>query len=85
MKDKTPRRYRQDIQNLKEANLLEGERISMSLQEFGLYCERDQLQIAAYEGLAKYLQKQYGITLCLSSRKTRGNFVNEGKGEEQTY
>jgi len=85
MYDKTPRRYRQDIQNLKEANLLEGERISMSLQEFGLYCERDQLKIAAYEGLAKYLQKQYGITLCLSSRKTRGNFVNEGKGEEQTY
>ena len=85
MKDKIPRRYRQDIYSLKEANLLEGERISMSLQEFGRYCERDQLKIAAYDGLAKYLQKQYGITLCLTSRKTKGNSVNEGNAEEQTY
>ena len=85
MKDKIPRRYRQDIHSLNEANLLEGERISMSLQEFGRYCERDQLKIAAYEGLAKYLHKQYGITLCLTSRKTKGNPLDEGKGEEQTY
>ena len=64
---------------------MEGERISMSLQEFGRYCERDQLKIAAYNGLAKYLQKQYGITLCLTSRKTRGNSVNEENAGEQTY
>ena len=85
MKDKIPRRYRQDIYSLNEANLLEGERISMSLQEFGLYCERDQLKIAAYDGLAKYLHKTYGITLCLTSRKTKGSSVDEGNAEEQTY
>ena len=85
MKDKIPRRYRQDIYSLNEANLLEGERISMSLQEFGRYCERDQLKIAAYDGLAKYLQKEYGITLCLTSRKTKGSSVDEGNAEEQTY
>ena len=77
MKDKIPRRYRQDIQNLKEANLLGNERISMSLQEFGQYCERDQLKIAAYTGLSKFLQESYGITLHLTSRKTKGNVVDE--------
>lgn len=72
MKSNIPRRYRQDIQNLNEANLLSGETITMSLQEFGQYCERDQLKIAAYTGLSRYLQESYGITLRLSSRKTKG-------------
>ena len=83
--NKIPRRYRQDIQSLKDANLLLGGTIAMTLQEFGKYCERDQLKIAAYDGLAKYLHKTYGITLCLTSRKTRGNSVNEENAEEQTY
>jgi hypothetical protein len=34
---------------------------------------------------AKYLQKQYGITLCLTSRKTKGSSVDEEIAEEQTY
>ncbi len=73
---KIPRRYRQDVQHLKDAELLSGDTISMSLQEFGKICERDQLKIAAYNGLSKYLQQNYGITLSLSSRKTKGGFVN---------
>ncbi len=72
-----PRRYRQDIQRLKDANLLLGGTITMTLQEFGKYCERDQLKIAAYSGLGKYLQRAYGISLCLTSKKTRGNSVND--------
>ena len=71
MKSNIPRRYRQDIQNLNDANLLSSETITMSLQDFGKYCERDQLKIDAYDGLSKFLQKKYGITLCLSSRKTK--------------
>lgn len=77
--NKIPRRYRQDIQNLTDGNLLCGETITMSLQEFGQYCERDQLKIAAYTGLGKYLQKAYGISLCLTSKKTRRDSVNEEK------
>ena len=75
--NKIPRRYRQDIQNLNEANLLSGETITMSLQEFGQYCERDQLKIAAYTGLGRYLLENYGISLCLTSKKTKGSSVNE--------
>ena len=75
--NRIPRRYRQDIQNLTDGNLLCGETITMSLQEFGQYCERDQLKIAAYTGLSKFLQESYGITLHLTSRKTKGNVVDE--------
>ena len=85
MHDKVPRRYRQDIQSLKDANLLLGGTITMTLQEFGQYCERDQLKIAAYTGLGKYLQKAYGISLCLTSKKTRGDSINEENAGEQTY
>ncbi len=73
---KIPRRYRTDIKNLQDAGLLGGDRINMTLQEFAQYCERDQLKIAAYTGLSKYLNKEYGISLQLTSRKTKSNFVN---------
>ena len=76
MKTKIPRRYRKDIESLTEANLLSGETIAMTLQEFGKYCERDQLKIAAYRGLSNFLQKTYGISLLLTSRKTRDNSKN---------
>ena len=75
--NRIPRRYRQDIQNLTDGNLLCGETITMSLQEFGQYCERDQLKIAAYTGLSRYLLENYGISLCLTSKKTKGSSVNE--------
>jgi len=51
--------------------LLNGKQIVETLQDFGKICQRDQLKIAAYQGLRNYLLKQYGITLVLSSKKTK--------------
>lgn len=70
-----PRRYKPDIDNLVMlyGDLLEVEKheIVSTLQEFGKICPRDQLKIAAYQGLRNYLLNQYGITLVLSSKKTK--------------
>ena len=72
---RVPRRYRDDISNLMvhygDLHLLNGKQIVETLQDFGKICQRDQLKIAAYQGLRNYLLKQYGITLVLSSKKTK--------------
>ena len=70
-----PRRYREDVECLSliygNLDTLRGDEICTSLQQFGKVCQRDQLKIEAYQGLTKFLLKQYGINLRLFSRKTR--------------
>lgn len=72
---RVPRRYRDDVIGLTsyygDLNLMEGIVIEETLQNFGKVCQRDQLKIAAYQGLSSFLQRQYGISLVLSSRKTK--------------
>lgn len=72
---RVPRRYRDDVIGLMnyygDLNLMEGIVIEETLQNFGKVCQRDQLKITAYQGLSNFLQRQYGISLVLSSRKTK--------------
>lgn len=72
---KVARRYKEDIAHLTayygDLYSLEGHQIKSTLQEFGKICEREQLKIAAYQGLTSYLQKNYSLTLHLTSRKTK--------------
>ena len=72
-----PRRYKDDIDHLTafygDLNAVPGHRIESTLQDFVKICPRDQLKVAAYQGLASYLQKHYGLTLHLTSRKSKGD------------
>jgi len=70
-----PRRYKSDINTLVmlhgDLREIEGHKLVYTLQEFGRICERDQLKVSAYSGLIAYLQRQFSLTLVLTSRKTK--------------
>lgn len=70
-----PRRYRQDIVSLisryGDLDRMKGQIITTTLQDFSAICQRDNPKIASYDGLAKYLKKEYDITLDIKSQKTK--------------
>lgn len=69
-----PRRYRQDIINLTaqygDLGNLRGQTITTTLKDFSAICHRNSLKVAAYNGLAKCLIKEYNITLDIKSQKS---------------
>ena len=70
-----PRRYRLDIVSLisryGDLDKMKGQTITTTLQDFSAICQRDNPKIASYDGLAKYLKKEYDITLDIKSQKTK--------------
>ena len=70
-----PRRYRLDIVSLisryGDLDKMRGQTITATLQDFSAICQRDNPKIASYDGLAKYLKKEYDITLDIKSQKTK--------------
>ena len=51
--------------------------IETSLQDILRVCPRQRKRADAYTGLASYLKKQYGITLTITSNKTKKGDKNE--------
>ena len=51
--------------------------IETSLQDILRICPRERKRADAYTGLASYLKKQYGITLIITSNKTKKGDKNE--------
>lgn len=74
-KSRIPRRYKQDIMNLTakygDLNNLSGQTISSTLRDFSSICQRDSPKVASYNGLAKFLGKEYNITLDIKSQKSK--------------
>lgn len=79
--EKNENKYESDIEALK---LLYRDRFSTgltiietSLQDILRICPRERKRADAYTGLASYLKKQYGITLIITSNKTKKGDKNE--------
>lgn len=52
--------------------------IITSLHDLLRICPRDRKRADAYIGLISYLKKQYGVTLIITSNKTKKGDTNEG-------
>ena len=51
--------------------------IETSLQDILRICPRERKRADAYTGLISYLKKQYGVTLIITSNKTKKGDKNE--------
>ena len=76
----TPQKYIADIkaltQNYGDLNLLQGQTLNCSLSGLSRLCPRPQAKMDAYKGLTNYLKKSYGISLNISSNKTKTDPVS---------
>lgn len=74
-----PQKYIADIkaltQNYGDLNLLQGQTMRCTLSELAKLCPRPQVKMDAYKGLTNYLKKSYGISLCISSNKTKTDSI----------
>lgn len=70
-----PGKYKKDITALLEKygslSSLTGLSISLTLKEALEIMPRERRRVDAYEGLKNYLKREYGITLIITSRKTK--------------
>lgn len=70
-----PGKYKKDIAALLEKygslSSLTGLSISLTLKEALEIMPRERRRVDAYEGLKNYLKREYGITLIITSRKTK--------------
>ena len=66
-------KYDSDIANIEAffGPLKTGLCITTTLKELLDVCPRKRRRIEAYQGLTNYLDKKYGITLIIKSRKTK--------------
>ena len=73
-KDSTGK-YRKDIAALEERygklSTQTGLSINLTLKEATLLMPRNRKRIDAYAGLVSYLKREYGITLTITSQKTK--------------
>lgn len=73
-KDSTER-YQKDIAALEEKygklSTQTGLSINLTLKEATLLMPRNRKRIDAYAGLVSYLKREYGITLTITSQKTK--------------
>ena len=73
-------KYDSDIEALKliyGVHFSTGFCIKMSLQDILRICPRERKRADAYTGLISYLKKQYGVTLIITSNKTKKGDKNE--------
>ncbi len=69
-------KYEQDITALKEKfgnSFITGLCIRITLKEALEMMPRSRKRVDAYDGLTRYLQEEYGITLTIYSQKTKSN------------
>lgn len=69
-------KYEQDITALKEKfgnSFITGLCIKITLKEALDMMPRNRKRVDAYDGLTRYLQEEYGITLTIYSQKTKPN------------
>ena len=69
-------KYEQDITALKEKfgnSFITGLCVRITLKEALGMMPRNRKRVDAYDGLTKYLQEEYGITLTIYSQKTKPN------------
>ena len=67
-----PLKYQNDLEALKnEYGDLPTTGLCIDLQELLRICPRDRRRIDAYSGLVSYLEKEEGIKLKITSRKTK--------------
>ncbi|HJH69556.1 MAG TPA: hypothetical protein OIM39_00400 [Bacteroidaceae bacterium] len=72
---KIPKKYREDIDTLREMygeNFKTGLSINLTLKEALKIIPRERLRVDAYSGLISFLKAKLGITLNITSQKTKG-------------
>ena len=77
---KNENKYDSDIANLRllyRDRFKPGFYITTSLQDLLRICPRERKRADAYTGLISYLKKQYGVTLIITSNKTKKGDKNE--------
>lgn len=72
---KIPKKYKDDIESLKgiyQEDFKTGLCINMTLQEALKIMPKERLRVDAYTGLISFLKGKMGITLNITSQKTKG-------------
>lgn len=78
--EKKENKYDSDIANLRllyRDRFDTGLTIESSLSDILRICKRERRKVDAYTGLVSYLKKVYGITLTITSNKTKKGDKNE--------
>ena len=74
-------KYGSDVEALKERYRIEFETgvcIGIPLKEILVICPRERRRVDAYTGLVTHLKREYGITLKITSNKTKSrNYANK--------